>query len=53
MAVVLGTRTAGNVSKAERPTRYAKGGLKDRMITKPCPCILNKGANRGKSKRAT
>lgn len=39
MKVVSGTRTVGNASKAERPTRYAKGGLKDRMLVQPCPCI--------------
>ena len=37
--IKAGTRTVGNVSKAERPTHYAKGGQKGNMIVKSCPCI--------------
>lgn len=37
------TRDTSNIQKAERPTRYAKGGRKGNMVTKPCPCIMKKG----------
>ncbi|MEL0119940.1 MAG: hypothetical protein VXB01_13460 [Opitutae bacterium] len=37
--VIQGTRSVGNVSKAERPTKYAKGGQQGKMLVKGCPCI--------------
>jgi len=37
-----GTRSTGNVSKASRPTSFAKGGRKGNMMVKPCPCVLKK-----------
>jgi hypothetical protein len=40
--VVLGIRSAGNVKQSERPTKYAQGGKKGNMLTRPCPCILKK-----------
>ena len=37
--IKAGTRSVGNVSRAERPTQYAKGGQKGNMLVKSCPCI--------------
>ena len=41
--VVLGIRSVGNIKKAERPTRYAKGGKQGNMMVKPCPCLTKNG----------
>jgi hypothetical protein len=37
---VKGMKSTGNVSQGERPTSYARGGRRDRMLVRPCPCVL-------------
>ena len=51
--IKAGTRTVGNVSKAERPTHYAKGGQKGNMIVKSCPCITGEMKYGKKSTKKT
>lgn len=51
--VIQGTRSVGNVSKAERPTKYAKGGQQGKMLVKGCPCITGEMKYGSKSAKKT
>ena len=53
MIIKAGTRSVGNVSKAERPTKYAKAGQIGNMKTKGCPCITGEMKYGKKSSQKT